>query len=720
MTGNAATDARAMLHRARYLFLIHKMDEAAALAHQAAGMTTTWGLLEDSPRKLLDDIQKTRARADQEQAAQLMTRARVAFDKGQYDEAEKLAYQAERLHGPYRLFETVDRPQTLLAQIEAARNKANKPAITPATLAAAAPGRNDNGNLRKKSDTPPTATAAKGLPKAPPSPNDSVTTVAASKDQPSPVASSKDQPSPVASSKDQPSPVASSKDQSSPVASSKDQPSPVASSKDQPSPVGPSKDQPSTTKDQPSTVATSKDQPVAVKETTSPADKDQPTATTAKEQPAAGTTPAKNQPAAARSRWNAPLMPLVFGPQPPAKPAASTVVSTDTAKTNGVRPTAAEAPAVGTSQVVPAYGVVAQAGPRTSAEPTTVGTSEFSVVGSAPVPAPAPVPPPPAPKAGATAVAAPTAQAHMGCVDDNCCGDDFAGLTLAGHVGFMIAHPYWKSNPAFTASTLATTTVGRQIEFGEGAQFVPELSIGVVGCNDWGFRTNWWGFATSDPQTLAGTGLFKATATPLGLGIPTAAPTALFLARAQLGMNVWDFEGTQDWFTGPWALQVAAGLRYAHLDQRYDVLEAPTPALTTVNVLKSGHNFNGIGPTLFFRARRQLGCTGAYVFTSARGSLLFGRVHQDADATFNLLDPVDLSTNSRMVMPVAELELGGGWRYLWSGIDIFVEGALTNQVWFEAGNASRSTVSLADEGLGITADYNLGIIAFSLRAGINY
>jgi hypothetical protein len=583
---------------------------------------------------------------------------------------------------------------------------------------------------KKNSDTPPTTAAAKDKP---------ATTVAAEGKPATTTTAAKDKTAEATPIKDR---LATLKNR---FTAPKDQ---AASSKDQVA----SKDQPTAAKDQ----VVAKDQTVAPKD--QPAAKDQMTASkdqvTAAKDPVVASkdaTPAepepmpkpKSQAPVVKNATPAPLSPPVIAASQPASPArpltassyaqANANKSSAPAKTDGVRPTAAEVPTTSSAVVVPALSL-ALVGPPAPPEtatpvllpemPTGVKTTSATetVLAAPAAPAAPPVtkpmpPPPPPPKTGPAPIA--PAPACLQPTPDNCCNScccEDVGFTLTGHVGFAIVHPYWKSNPAFAVNTTAATDVGRVMEFGPAAQYVPEISIGVVSCNDWGFRINWWGFATSDSLSVSGVSEVS-TAAPLGANL-SGGPGNSFIARDKLGLNVWDFEGTQDWFCGPWAFQVAAGLRYAHISQRYDALESlgGPGVIGTTLTLKSGHNFNGIGPTLFARSRRQIGTTGAYLFASARGSLLYGRAHQDAFTAF-----LDEQTTSRMVMPVTELELGGGWRYLWSGIDIFAEAGLVNQVWFEAGNSSRSSVLPPTvEASPAVSDYNLGLIGFTLRAGINY
>src|SRR5262249_46455690 len=157
-----------------------------------------------------------------------------------------------------------------------------------------------------------------------------------------------------------------------------------------------------------------------------------------------------------------------------------------------------------------------------------------------------------------------------------------------------------------------------QINFDLGTQYVPRLSLGLVGANDVGFRVSWWGFATGDHQEIpGGSPLLVSSASPLGLGF-TAEPARIlsFFADAPLNLNVWDFEVTYDWRSCAWSYLVSGGLRYAHLGERYDVALIQGTTAATVN---SGDAFDGVGPTLYFKARRELGDTRVYLFGDVRG-----------------------------------------------------------------------------------------------------
>lgn len=291
---------------------------------------------------------------------------------------------------------------------------------------------------------------------------------------------------------------------------------------------------------------------------------------------------------------------------------------------------------------------------------------------------------------------------------------------IAANVGFGFVRPYIKNDPAFFVSTAGNPAVARQVEFDPGTQFLPEVSLSIVGPDDWGFRTSWWGFSTSETEGQTGNGR-TVTAAPLGLGFVSMSPADVFTAFTKLGMDVADFEVTRDFHGANWAVEVAGGFRYAHIAQRYDVADLTGGA---TSLLFSGQDFNGFGPTLFARGRWQVAETGFYVFGDGRGSLLYGKSQQDAwlDLPIGI---VNAATSSRMVMPVAEMELGVGYRRAWRGTDLFFEMGLDYQTWFEAGSGSRSTVEpnppfVMPGATSSTADYNLGLMALTLRLGMNY
>lgn len=120
-------DARALLQKGRTMLRDNKLEEAEKLCAQAGGVRhVSWGLFEDSPEKLRGDIQKQRSRRDREESSRLLIEARKLLAQGRHEEAKNMAWRAQQLHGPYSVWDTGDRPQRLLAEIDKAVNNPHK------------------------------------------------------------------------------------------------------------------------------------------------------------------------------------------------------------------------------------------------------------------------------------------------------------------------------------------------------------------------------------------------------------------------------------------------------------------------------------------------------------------------------------------------------------------------------------------------------------------
>src|SRR5262249_2136586 len=126
-------DSHALLKQARELYNAGNLDEAEKYARRAdAVRTKSWGLFEDSPDKLLGEVRKAKFKHDQEESVRVIAEARQQLQRGNFQEARRLTYQAERLHhGPYNIWELGDRPQKLRAEIEVAEGKQRKGQLPP-------------------------------------------------------------------------------------------------------------------------------------------------------------------------------------------------------------------------------------------------------------------------------------------------------------------------------------------------------------------------------------------------------------------------------------------------------------------------------------------------------------------------------------------------------------------------------------------------------------
>lgn len=114
--------ARTKLQQARGLLAKANFDAADQLAHEAESLNVTYASGEDTPRKVREDI--ARSRGD---ARFLFTAARTAFQRGELDRADQLAQQADKAGNMLSFPVWGDTPGKLRHEIEVARTKAPAP-----------------------------------------------------------------------------------------------------------------------------------------------------------------------------------------------------------------------------------------------------------------------------------------------------------------------------------------------------------------------------------------------------------------------------------------------------------------------------------------------------------------------------------------------------------------------------------------------------------------
>ncbi|WP_162659662.1 type II secretion system protein GspD [Tuwongella immobilis] len=165
-------DPRVLLRYGRDALAANRIEEAQDYARQAeaAGRTTRWGLFEDTPSKLLDAVSKAKSDRDRDEAKKLVIEARKLIETNTPDanarmanleKAQQMAYKADRLHGPYSVFDVGDRPSRLISDIEAAKVKV-RPLVKNTTFAP-----NANGTLPGAKPAPVTLASQAGQPTNP-------------------------------------------------------------------------------------------------------------------------------------------------------------------------------------------------------------------------------------------------------------------------------------------------------------------------------------------------------------------------------------------------------------------------------------------------------------------------------------------------------------------------------------------------------------------------
>ncbi|OAI54893.1 hypothetical protein AYO44_14030, partial [Planctomycetaceae bacterium SCGC AG-212-F19] len=300
------------------------------------------------------------------------------------------------------------------------------------------------------------------------------------------------------------------------------------------------------------------------------------------------------------------------------------------------------------------------------------------------------------------------------------CGGVIANFTM------MFLKPEWANNPAFFTGTalVGIGTANAQFEdFDFNMQFVPKFALGYMGSGGVGVRTTWWGFAESASRDSA---VIAISALPLLSAITNetfndgATVIGPLQTRGHLNMNVWDNEVIYAMDAGKWDFLLGAGIRYAHIAQRYDAVVRNATTGAIVDTLLSGHNFNGAGPTLGLEVKRELGDGGFYTLANVRGSLLFGTRKNSAGTVGTNVQVIVGTAGNRVAdsnavfIPVGEIELGVGYQRSMGRARLIAEASLIAQSWWNAGNSSRSDFIFA------TTNEALGLFGFGLKLGVTY
>ena len=194
--------------------------------------------------------------------------------------------------------------------------------------------------------------------------------------------------------------------------------------------------------------------------------------------------------------------------------------------------------------------------------------------------------------------------------------------------------------------------------------------------------------------------------------------------RSTLKIETVDLEPTFEWSAGNGSFLAGAGVRYLQITQTYQAglqnLGGGGPA-SEFETLSLSNRFRGIGPTLSGEFTWTFNNTGLAFFVSGRGSLLVGSAHRLAVLTDALTDPTGLTgggvpefkqresripTTTNIVLPMAELELGLEYGLNLGNKRLYFRGAVVDQTYFDAGNASRTTGNLGLFGCQVTTGLN--------------
>lgn len=198
----------------------------------------------------------------------------------------------------------------------------------------------------------------------------------------------------------------------------------------------------------------------------------------------------------------------------------------------------------------------------------------------------------------------------------------------------------------------------------DGLQLAPRTYIGVEGEGGLGARLRWWTF--DNILTYQGVGD--------GVGGPVAL-NGLF----RLDLDTIDIDVTQRGHFQNWDLQVAGGIRYAHIGagvSGFGLNNGDFPEVR-INLLDPKLVFDGAGPTIALQARRPLGDTGFSLVGGGRTSLVYG------DADFRTPFWITgTQTVNNVALQIWEFQLGAQYeRELFDGVTGVMGVAWEAQRW---------------------------------------
>jgi hypothetical protein len=329
--------------------------------------------------------------------------------------------------------------------------------------------------------------------------------------------------------------------------------------------------------------------------------------------------------------------------------------------------------------------------------------------------------------------------------------DPRAGCTchVFAEAGFNMVHSYFTHNPGLLFTTKpatgpAVTYPGANLDY--RMNFAPRVTLGVLRDDGWGVRGSWWQLeaGTTTPLLISK----DATLRTLGSSVPvfgvpgftSPGPVAqqlkifgdLIAANNDLHVAVFDLELFRNFRTDCWSFLVGGGARYGYLGQGYHAYRTNSgtakSGTTTVNLLtdsdvvNSGRNFGGVGPTGVFEVRRRLGGTGFSLYGLARGSVLFGpdrlqsyqRTVLNQQTTVGSAAPKTVASSigfqggqrGENTIPMADFEAGVDWTRQFGHVLMFVQAGLVNQTWFDSGSATSTSGDTGFFGLRFTAGLN--------------
>lgn len=330
--------------------------------------------------------------------------------------------------------------------------------------------------------------------------------------------------------------------------------------------------------------------------------------------------------------------------------------------------------------------------------------------------------------------------------------DDHDHGTLGGFTGgfeLLYLKPHFGGNQAYLVhADNGTVDQHFTTDFKHDYDLAPRLWVGFGRPDEVGVRGRAFNFNDDADRLTIGDGvgpgagtanLLVQTAAPGGLGFYStgnnAIPTVLTF-DSTLKLKAYDLEATWMGDNGRAHWMLSGGVRYAEADQTFFATERQTagPGQLT-SIINSRKHFDGVGPTVGAETRVGIGDGGLSAYGNGRASIVFG--DSDQNVTAGVIPTgarAAFSNNfsSQDAMPIGELELGLEWRKEKAGRSFFVQGGVTAQTWFGAGNATNTedpapraavgggTVNRQGDVDQASSDADISLVGFKFAGGIKF
>jgi hypothetical protein len=338
---------------------------------------------------------------------------------------------------------------------------------------------------------------------------------------------------------------------------------------------------------------------------------------------------------------------------------------------------------------------------------------------------------------------------------------------VIGGVGLYLIQPYFENNPAYNIlvenhDIKPPIIKVDRVNVSHHLDAAPLVWLGYETEDGLGGRARYWYFRQGTSQTVnlspftgtfhvvhkdnpphdeisqdSGTLTTATSAVPLGLqafgdtlSLMHGPEATSFTITTKLEVQVADLEAFQEFKAYGCDFLLSGGLRLVRIAQAYNAFDAQSTSTREFRALLSNYTFQGAGPVLAIEVRRPFGESGLSLYSSGRGSVLFGSADQTASFGGQELrnddpNPQLARQHRSRGLPIGELEVGVEYGRSVGRSRVFGQLALVGQDWFGAGNASRSTMATPPTGPnpavgGSAVDSNIAFFGLSVRIGVNY